>query len=394
MNVEYANWLNERLERKKEASLYRQIKTLDGPQGPKVTRDGRILVNFSSNDYLSMSRRPEVVEQLKLGADKFGVGSGASHLISGHQVAHEKLQDTLKNWLGYSHVSLFSSGYQANLALMQALFDKPDLIVHDKLNHASLIDGMRLTDATNKRFMHCNVNSLKQQLNTSYRFKSVISDGVFSMDGDIAPLDDYQQALKETGAILIVDDAHGLGVIGAYGTGTKGYFNFSEEELPVLMGTFGKALGTSGAFIATNKLIGEVITQFARPYIYTTASSPALALATQKSIEIIRNDDERRSKLISNIQLFKSLAELKSIPLMSSEAAIQPVLLYETESCIACAQFLESNNIWVGAIRPPTVKEGFARLRITLNAEHQEKDIERLVQLLDSWFKSNVSKVS
>ena len=417
MNQKFYRKLDQRLQQQHQSGLWREQKTLTSPQGPLVLQQGQTepLVNFSSNDYLSLASHPELIDALHRGAAQFGIGSGASHLICGHSDAHLELQTALAEWLGYESVTLFSCGYMANLAMLQSLFGKSDRIVQDKLNHASLIDGARASEAEHKRFQHCSVASLQQQLSClsrdsssrdssnrdspnkasisresdDARIKAVVTDGVFSMDGDIAPLDDYLPVVNQHEAVMLVDDAHGLGVLGETGRGCKEHFNLDAQQLPILMGTFGKGFGTAGAFVASSKTVAESFTQFARPYIYTTAMPPALAYTTHKSLTLLQQDAERRQRLQRNIQLFRDIASDKGLPLMPSITAIQPVLLKQEQACIDCAAYLKQHGFWVGAIRPPTVANGSARLRITLNADHQPSDIERLVACLSQWWRTH-----
>lgn len=393
MSAHFYHTLDQRLAQQRQLGLWRDHKTLSSAQGPFVQESGQAdsLINFSSNDYLSLASHPELIDALYQGAAQYGVGSGASHLISGHSDAHSILQQALADWLGYEAVTLFSCGYMANLAMLQSLFGKSDRIVQDRLNHASLIDGAKSSLAEHKRFQHGSVDSLTQQLITpsNHSLQAVVTDGVFSMDGDIAPLDKYLPVVQQQAAVLLVDDAHGLGVLGETGRGCKEHFNLDSQQLPILMGTFGKAFGTAGAFIASSKTVVDYFSQFARPYIYTTAMSPALASATVKSLTMLQQDTERRQRLRNNIQLFRNCADAKSLPIMSSITAIQPVLLKQEQACMACAAYLKQQGFWVGAIRPPTVAKGSARLRITLNADHQPSDIERLVECLSQWWRSH-----
>jgi len=382
MNQTYADWLTQRMQDLSKQQLVRKVSTLESPQGSNVVVDGKTLINFSSNDYLSMANSPVVKQALIAGVEQYGVGSGASHLISGHSEAHERLQASIAAWTGFERVLLFSSGYMANLALLRALVDKPDLIVQDKLNHASLIDGAQFSSAKHKRFQHANIESLKQQLQGDFRFKWIVTDGVFSMDGDIAPLAEYSMVSRSIGANLLVDDAHGVGVLGDTGAGSLEYTGTTSKHVTALMGTFGKAIGTAGAFVATDALTAGVLTQFARTHIYTTALPPSLAFATEKSIQHIRENSERRQKLTDNIRYFKQLASEQSIDVLPSDSAIQPVVIGDAERCMNCASHLREKGIWVGAIRPPTVPKGTARLRLTLNTDHQRRDIEQLVEAL------------
>lgn len=392
MNNPYNQWLHERLQRQRDAGRWRQLNTLESAQSSRVQVNGKSLINFSSNDYLSLANHPEVINAFKQGLDKFGCGSGASHLISGHSEAHEALQQAIADWLGYESVTLFSSGYMANTAMLHTLLAESDLIVQDKLNHASLIDAALSAKAQHKRFRHCDLESLKQQMKTAARFKAVVTDGVFSMDGDVAPLADYVALMEQHGeGLLMVDDAHGLGVIGTTGAGTREHFELKSHQVRVTMGTLGKALGTAGAFIASDTVIGETLRQFGRSYIYTTAMPPAVAWATVKSVQLAQLQvvDGPRAKLQRNIDYFKALAGERRLPLMPSSTAIQPMVIGDENSCMACAAFLKQRGFWVGAIRPPTVPKGTARLRITINAAHQRNDIEQLVTSISDWFKQH-----
>lgn len=393
MSFQYDQWLQTRLQQQREADRWRQLNSLQSAQSSRVQVDGKSLINFSSNDYLSLANHPQVVNAFKQGLDKFGCGSGASHLICGHSEAHDRLQQALANWLGYESITLFSSGYMANTAMLHTLLGEEDVIVQDKLNHASLIDAALSSKARHKRFRHCDRDSLQQQLSFSARFRAIVTDGVFSMDGDIAPLADYASLIeKHRNALLMVDDAHGLGVIGSTGAGTREHFQLGSEQVHVTMGTLGKALGTAGAFIAGDAVIGETLRQFARPYIYTTAMPPAVAWATVSSIQLAQQQDGPRASLQRNIKLFKALATDLKLPLMPSNTAIQPLVIGDEKSCMACGDFLKQHGFWVGTIRPPTVPQGTARLRITLNASHQKDDVEQLVSLIEQWLKQHQLK--
>ncbi len=385
----FIDWQQQRLNEHKNADLWRHHVSLQSPQSTKVRCENQTLVNFSSNDYLGLANHPLVLEAATLGLKKFGLGSGASHLICGHSEAHETLQQTIADWLGAEKVILFSSGYMANFALLTTLLEQHDLIVQDKLNHASLIDAGLSSKASMKRFIHNDPQSLAQQLKTQARFKMVVCDGVFSMDGDIAPLPNYLHQL-EANSFIAIDDAHGLGVLGKKGQGTLSHFQLSFNQFPLLMGTFGKAIGTGGAFIATNKVLGEVFEQFARTHIYTTAIPPAIAAATTSSIEIIKSDDARRTRLKNNIQYCQQLAKELELPILLSETAIQPIILGESKLCVSIAKKLREHGFWVGAIRPPTVPKNTARLRLTLSSEHSELQISECLTLIKTLINNTV----
>jgi 8-amino-7-oxononanoate synthase len=395
MTKDYWQWLKQRLDQQRKQGRWRRLHTLTSAQGCRVQVDGTSLLNFSSNDYLSLANHPQVIDAFKQGLDRYGCGSGASHLISGHSEAHEQLAHALAEWLGYESVTLFSSGYMANTAMLHTLLDSEDLIVQDKLNHASLIDAALSSQAQHRRFRHADCDSLAQQLATPARFKAVVTDGVFSMDGDIAPLADYWALLStQPNNLLMVDDAHGLGVLGNSGAGTREHLKLSSAQVTATMATLGKALGTAGAFIAADHTIGETLRQFARPYIYTTAMPPALAYATLASVKLARLSDGPRAQLISNVRYFQTLVQQTSLPVMSSDSAIQPILVGDDAACMACGEFLKQRGFWVGTIRPPTVPKGTARLRITLNAEHSFDDIEQLIVAVSDWFRQQPNELS
>ena len=368
----------QQLKQRQAAGLERQLHQLTTAQGTVVIRSGCRLINFSSNDYLSLANHPLLLEALAEGAKRYGVGSGASHLICGHSEAHQALEVALADWTGREAVLLFSSGYLANLALLTTLPAKQDRILQDKLNHASLIDGAKMSVANNRRYRHNDMVSLSQQLQGDYHHAWIVADGVFSMDGDMAAVPEIMSLAKENGAATIIDDAHGLGVLGEQGAGTLEHFGHSGQEADVLMGTLGKSLGTSGAFVAASQTAIDFLTQFARPYIYTTALSPALAYATLTSIQLAR-ETEQRQKLQHNIEYFRQIASAYQLPLLESQTAIQPLMIEDDKLCVKIAEELSEQGFWVGASRPPTVAKNTARLRITLNSAHKKEHIEQLL---------------
>ena len=375
--------LHARLSAQQDAQRYRRHVCVSSPQGPELVIDGRNYLAFSSNDYLGLASHPQLIEALQNGAKRWGVGGGAAHLVTGHMQPHDELAAELARWTQREAALLFSSGYQANLAVLCALLQSGDYLLHDRLNHASLLDGGRLSGARFQRYLHNDMHSLRTHLARCKGDTLIATDGVFSMDGDIAPLPDICQLASEFAAWVMVDDAHGLGVLGNTGAGTLEHFNLSQQQVPVLMGTLGKALGTSGAFVAGSKELIETLIQFARPYIYTTASSPAVICATLASVRLVREDVERRAHLQRLISLFRREAALLGLPLADSPTAIQPLLVGDSAQAMAMAARLREKGIWLTAIRPPTVPEGSARLRITLTAAHSVAQVEQLLAALE-----------
>lgn len=374
--------LHARLAAQQQAQRYRRHVCVQGPQGPHLQIDGREYLAFASNDYLGLASHPQVVAALQAGAQRWGVGGGAAHLVTGHMQPHEELTQALADWTGREAALLFSSGYQANLAVLTALLQTGDYLLHDRLNHASLLDGGRLSGARFQRYLHNDMHSLRSRLSRCSGDTLIAVDGVFSMDGDLANMPEICRLAAASNAWVMVDDAHGLGVLGDSGAGTLQHFALAPEQVPVLMGTLGKALGTSGAFVAGSHELIETLTQFARPYVYTTSSSPAVACATLASVDIARNDSERRAHLHQLIALFRHEAALLRLPLVDSLTPIQPLLVGDSARALAMAQRLRDLGIWLTAIRPPTVPEGGARLRITLTAAHTVQQVERLLDAL------------
>ena len=375
------------LQARRDASLYRQRRTLATPQSPQITVEGREYLAFCSNDYLGLANHPALIEALKSGADTYGVGGGASHLVIGHSKAHHALEDALAEFTGRERALLFSTGYMANLGAVNALLDKQDAVFEDRLNHASLLDAGLLSGARFQRYLHNDAASLAQRLGkTDARRKLVVTDGVFSMDGDVAPLPELCDTAKDHKAWVMVDDAHGFGCLGRGGRGLVDEQGMSADDVQVLVGTFGKAFGTSGAFVAGSEELIETLIQHARSYIYTTSMSPAIAMATLASLKLIEADDWRRSHLQSLIQRFRSGCEAEGLELMDSATPIQPIMVGSAAKAMAISQSLEQKGIFVTAIRPPTVPAGSARLRVTLTANHTEAQVTRLIEALAESF--------
>jgi len=378
--------LKARLDARRSEQLLRQRLLLDSPQQPALSVGGKALLSFCSNDYLGLANHPEVIQALQNAAVVWGVGGGASHLVCGHSRAHHELEEALADFTGRPRALLFSSGYMANLAAITALVGRGDSVLQDRLNHASLIDGGLLCGARFARYRHNDSAHLQEHLQRAQGNCLVVTDGVFSMDGDLAPLPQLAQAAQGKEAWLMVDDAHGFGVLGENGGGSTEHFGLGLSEVPVLIGTLGKAFGTAGAFIAGSEELIECLIQFARPYIYTTSSPPAVAAATLKSLELLRHERWRREHLTALIARFREGAASIGLPLMDSQTPIQPILLGRTESALQLARLLRQQGILVSAIRPPTVPAGSARLRVTLSAAHSKAQLERLLEVLaESW---------
>ena len=373
------------LQKQKNDHMYRQRLVVDSPQGIELTIDGKKYLNFCSNDYLGLANHPKVKAALINGANTYGVGSGASHLINGHSRAHHQLEEELADFVGRPRALLFSTGYMANLGVLSALLGKGDLALEDRLNHASLLDGGLLSQARLQRFQHNDINDLNSKLKSSKaETKLVCTDGVFSMDGDKARVKQLADIANTHQAWLMVDDAHGLGTTGVTGRGVLEEAGCSVDDVPILVGTLGKAFGTFGAFVAGDDDLIETLIQRARSYIYTTALPPAVAEATRASIQLIDSESWRRDKLNDNILYFKTLAKNNNLPDTQSDTAIQPIVIGDVETTLSLSYKLKQSGILVSAIRPPTVPEGTARLRITLCAEHSHHQIEQLVDLISN----------
>lgn len=369
------------LEVRKADSLYRLRRIVDGPQGPEVMADGARCLNFSSNDYLGLAVHPKVSTAARRALEKYGTGSGAAHLVTGHNSEHHALEEELAAFTDRPRALLFSSGYMANLGVAGALVGRGDLVVEDRLNHASLLDAGLLSGARFKRYNHADPESLATDLGITAGTRLVMTDGVFSMDGDIAPLPALAQVADNAHAFLMVDDAHGLGVLGKQGRGSLEHHGLGMAQVPVLMGTLGKAFGSFGAFVAGSETLVETLIQLARTYIYTTAPPPALAAATRAALKLVQEESWRREKLTVLIQRFRRGAEqLFGAQLLPSQTPIQPLVLGESQRALAASEALRQQGILVAAIRPPTVPAGSARLRITLTAAHTEEQVDRLLQ--------------
>ena len=376
--------LAERLAAREAAGLYRRRRVVDVATAPLVRVDGRELLAFCSNDYLGLANDPRVIAAFCEGARRYGVGSGASHLVCGHTPAHHALEEELARFTGRERALLFGSGYAANLGVAAALLARGDVALQDRLNHASLLDGALLSGARLQRFRHNDVEDLERRLARvqGARRVFVAVDGVFSMDGDEAPLASLAAACTRHGALLCVDDAHGFGVLGERGAGSLEKHAVGAAEVPLLMATLGKALGVAGAFVAGSAQLIETLIQFARTYIYTTAMPPALACAVTESLRIVADEPWRRVHLQRLVERFRAGAGALGLSLLPSASAIQPLLVGAAGDALRIADRLDADGLLVPAIRPPTVPQGQARLRVTLSAAHSEAQVDRLLDAL------------
>ncbi|MEQ1543831.1 8-amino-7-oxononanoate synthase [Methyloglobulus sp.] len=404
-----------------QQGLYRSRRIVESPQGINLICDGKPVINFCSNDYLGLANHPDVINAFKSAVDKYGVGSGSAHLICGHSKAHHALEEELAAFTGRDRALLFSTGYMANMGAISALVGRGDTVFEDRLNHASLLDGGLLSGAKFKRYAHADTDHLDALLGDKVVFKNstssfslgekagmrelkpsiypphplprgegtfkdshklIVTDGVFSMDGDIAPLQALSAVAKKHSAWLLVDDAHGLGVLGDNGGGILEQTGLKQDDVQVLVGTLGKAFGTFGAFVAGSEELIETLIQKARPYIYTTALPPAIAEATRTSLKIIQTESWRREKLRKLTEYFRAGAGQLNLPLMASTSPIQPLLLGQTEKAVSVSNFLLKQGFLVSAIRPPTVPANAARLRVTFSALHEEQQIDQLLDAL------------
>lgn len=379
------NELTAALAERKAAGRYRQNRLRVGEQGVHIHLADKAILSFCSNDYLGLAAHPDIKQAFKDAVDKEGVGSGAAHLLTGHSYYHQALEEKLADFTGQQRVLLFSTGYMANLGVIDGLLNRGDAVIQDKWNHASLLDGGRLTDADQLRYPHADMGLLHKRLHNAATAKHrlIVSDGVFSMDGDIAPLPEIMALSEQHHAAVLIDDAHGFGVIGEGGRGTVSHYQIAADKAPIVVGTLGKAIGTGGAFVAADELVIETLIQQARSYVYTTAQPPAIAAATLVSLELVETEQWRRDKLQQLIQQFRQGAEQLGLKLMPSMTPIQPVIIGDDIQALDIGAKLEKQGILVGVIRPPTVPKNTARLRITFSAAHTEQDVDRLLVALE-----------
>ncbi len=375
------------LERLEQRNLRRRRHTVESlpERGSRaeVIVEGRRLVDFSSNDYLGLAAHPGPAAAMAECASRCGSGSGAAHLVSGHGAEHAALEEELAAFTGRERALLFSTGYMANLGVMSALADRGETVLLDRLSHASLIDGGLLSGARFRRYPHCDADAARRMLTDSSRRTAVLAtDGVFSMDGDIAPLAPLAQAARAHDAWLVVDDAHGIGVMGPNGRGVLEAAGLTADDVPVLVGTLGKAFGSFGAFVAGSCALIELLLQKARSYIYTTALPQPVAAATREALRIVQRECWRRERALELTRRFRAAAGQAGVPLADSATPIQPVPLGSAGAALRAQQALDEAGFWVVAIRAPTVPEGHERLRVTLTAAHREDQVDALVEAL------------
>ncbi|MEQ1635830.1 MAG: 8-amino-7-oxononanoate synthase [Methylococcales bacterium] len=374
--------LPEALQDLERHDLYRSRRLVESPQGALVQVDGALKLNFCSNDYLGLANHPAVVQGFQNAVNQWGVGSGAAHLVCGHTREHHALEEELADFTGRDRALLFSTGYMANMGVIAALVGRGDTVLQDRLNHASLLDGGLLSGAWFKRYAHADATQAQQVLAVGQGRQLIVTDGVFSMDGDVAPLQSLVDVAKDYEAWLMVDDAHGFGVLGSTGAGAVQLAGLTQQDVPVLVGTLGKAFGTSGAFVVGSEVLVETLIQKARPYIYTTAMPAAIAAATRVSLSLLISETWRRDKLKQLVQQFRQGAAQLGLSLMPSTSPIQPILVGSSQQALLLSEQLYQRGFLVSAIRPPTVPQGTARLRVTFSAAHEPAQVEQLLDAL------------
>ena len=367
------------------AKVWRKRQATQDAVGRELKINGKTYLNFCSNDYLGLASHPALADAAIETIRERGTGAAASHLICGHQDIHQELENELAAFVGAEKAVTFSTGYMANLAVPQTFLEKGDLVVQDRLNHASLIDAGRFCEVNLKRYRHLDFAHARTILLKSNANKKLLTtDGVFSMDGDQAALHELTEVCRQTKSLLLIDDAHGFGVLGKTGAGSLEQHGIGVGGGVLMLGTLGKAAGSFGAFIAGDAVYIDSLIQHARSYIYTTALPPSIASATRAAIKIIQTEPERRDKLNANITYFRQAIDELNLKTLDSKTAIQPILLGDSETALQATELLRQHGLWITAIRPPTVPEGTARLRITISCEHHQNDIDQLITALRS----------
>lgn len=374
------------LKERRDEYLYRYRRCAQSPQAVEMVIDNKQIISFCSNDYLGLANDDRVKQANIEAVRAFGIGSGASHLINGHSQYHHDLENAIAIMTNRPRALLFSTGYMANIGVINALIGPRDLVIQDRLNHASLLDGGWLSRGESSRYEHSDLIHARQLLSNNdfhSQRKLVVTDGVFSMDGDLALLPALAELCNNSNSWLMVDDAHGFGVLGDQAGGLIQHYGLSIDEVPILVGTLSKAVGCFGAFVAGGEELIETLIQFARTYIYTTALPPAIAASALKSLQIISEEPERRLYLSRLIEYFKKEAGRINLPLLPSSTPIQPLMIGCSEKALEISQLLENKGLLVTAIRPPTVPKDTARLRITLSAGHTNSHIDQLLEALN-----------
>jgi 8-amino-7-oxononanoate synthase len=383
MKSPWQNELGQSFNRRKQARLWRARKRVQSGMGRVLNIDGRSLLNFCSNDYLGLASHPTLKQAATEAIKTYGTGSGASHLVCGHQELHHQLERTIATMVGAEQAIVFSTGYMANLAIPQTFLGRNDLLLEDKLNHASLLDAGSIAPVKMKRYPHCDTVAVENLLAASEgKRKMILTDGTFSMDGDVAPVEKLARLCREHQSMLVVDDAHGFGVLGKNGAGLLERENIPISGNVLMVGTLGKAAGSFGAFMAGDAVYIQSLIQFARTYIYTTALPPAVAAASIAAINLIQSEPQRRERLQSLIDRFQQKAAEAQLPLLPSHTAIQPLLLGSEQNALEADAFLRDRGVLAIAIRPPTVPVGSARIRFTVRADHTDEDIDQVLSLV------------
>ncbi len=383
---EIDNKVLNQLDELKRKSLFRNRKTIESAQASRVVLNGKTFINFCSNDYLGFANHPKIVKAFKRGADKYGVGSGASSLVCGRSKAHLELEEEVAKITGRDKAILFSSGYLANLAIVGSFAQtRKDCVFQDKLNHASMLDASQISRSKLVRYPHLDVSRLGEALSSERtNTKLVLTDSIFSMDGDIAPLREIAELSARHEAMLVVDEAHGFGVFGEHGSGVLRDLNLDQRDAPLMMATFGKALGCAGAFVAGAENNIELMIQKARTYIYSTALAPAVAVAANEGLRLLVSESWRQEHLFALIKRFREGARLTGLPIMDSISHIQPLITGSADKATKLSETLLKQGLLISAIRPPTVPKNSSRLRITLSADHSEEDVDLLLDVLAS----------
>lgn len=398
MSGSFDAWLGERLQRIREADLYRVRRLVEGDHGSMIVADGRRCVNFCSNDYLGLAADPRVAEAAREALLRSGTGSGASPLVCGYNREHRELEEALAAFTGRPRALMFSTGWACNIGVLRALVGRADQIFADELNHASLIDGGRLSGARYQRVPHGDAAAAERLLADApvdgAGLRLFVTDSVFSMDGDLAPLPELARSCRRHRAVLMIDDAHGFGVIGRQGRGAPAAFEpaLAADDIPIYVATFGKALGAAGAFVAGSESLIEYLIQRARSWIFSTAPPPAIAAAARRALQIIEAEPERREQLAANIARFRDGARALGIPLSPSTTPIQPLIVGASDEALRLARAVQSQGYLVNAFRPPTVPVGTARLRVTIGATHSPAQLDGLLEVLAAAWRAQAGK--
>ncbi len=379
-----SNFFRNELQNLKNIDLYRKLRLVEGGQGSCVSMNGKKVILLCSNNYLGLANHPSVKKAANKAIKEFGCGSGASRLISGTMTLHSELEKKIAHFKNTNSALIFNSGYHANIGMLSALMKKKDIVFCDELNHASIIDGCRLSGAETTIYPHKNMDALERHLKKSngYKKKLIVTDGVFSMDGDIAPLPDIVFLAKKYSAFTMVDDAHATGVFGKKGKGTAEHFNLSSNEIDIQMGTFGKALGSFGAYIAGNNELIDYLINRARPFIYTTALPPAVLAASLSAIEMIQSKPDLRKKLWKNVDYFKKELQKKGFKNFGSQSQIIPIIIGNSKKVVMASEYLFNKGVFVAGIRPPAVSRKKEMLRITIISSHTRKDLDYALDAL------------